>query len=112
MRFLIDEMFPPATCQPLKECGHDAVHVRHRGVDARPDPEVAAVAAREDRVLVTENIKDFVSEQGLVIVCVLKSRLRQKGMAGHLAVTLDAWAQAHPDPYLGLHWPKVSRRRR
>ena len=81
MRFLIDEMFPPATCEPLT-------------------------------VLVTENVKDFVGEQSLVIVRVLKSRLRQKGMAGHLAATLDAWAQAHPDPYLGLHWPKVSPRRR
>ena len=112
MRFLIDGMFPPATGEPLSACGHDPVHVRHRGVDARPDPEVAAVAAREDRALVTENVKDFVGEHGLVIVCVLKSRLRQKGMAEHLAATLDAWAQAHPDPYLGLHWPKVSPRRR
>jgi hypothetical protein len=38
MRFLIDA-----------ERGHDAVHVRDRRVDARPDPEVAAFAARERR---------------------------------------------------------------
>jgi hypothetical protein len=59
-----------------------------------------------------ENVKDFAEEVDLVIVCVLKSRLRQKGMAEHLAGTLDAWAQAHPDPYLGLHRPAVSPRRR
>ena len=112
MRFLVDEMFPSATCASLTKCGHDAIHVRHRGVDARPDPEVAAVAIRENRVLVTENVKDFAEEVDLVIVCVLKSRLRRKGMAEHLAGTLDAWAQSHPDPYLGLHWPAVSPRRR
>lgn len=69
---------------------------------------MAAVAVRENRVLVTENVKDFAGEKELVIVCVLKSRLRQPGMAEHLARTINAWAQAHPGPYLGLHWPAVS----
>jgi hypothetical protein len=104
MRFLIDAMFPPSTCPALVERGYDAVHVRDRGVDARPDPEVAAVAAREGRVLVTENVKDFAGEHDLVIVCVLKSRLRQRGMAQQLADMLDGWATANPDPYVGLHW--------
>ncbi|MGH3567035.1 MAG: DUF5615 family PIN-like protein [Pseudonocardia sp.] len=75
MRFLIDEMFPPGTGVRLAEFGHDAVHVRDRGVDARPDHEVAAVAVREGRVLVTENVKDFAAERDFVIVCVLTSRL-------------------------------------
>lgn len=105
MRFLIDEMFPPGLCQRLEKHGHDAVHIRDRGVDARPDPEVATVAAREHRVLVTENVKDFNAERDIVIVCVLKSRLPQQGMEGHLAAMLDRWALANPDPYVGLHWP-------
>jgi hypothetical protein len=107
--FLIDEMFPPVTCRRLAEGGHDAVHVRDRGVDARPDRDVAAVAAREHRVLVTENVKDFAGQHGIVILCVLKSRLPAQGMSEHLAETLDAWAAAHPDPYVGLHWPKTVR---
>ncbi len=107
MRFLIDEMFPPGTCVRLAELGHDAVHVRDRGVDARPDHEVAAVAAREDRVLVTENVKDVAAERDLVIVCVLKSRLPAQGMSAGLADLLDAWASSHSDPYVGQHWPKI-----
>lgn len=105
MLLLIDEMFPPATCPRLVERGHDAVHVRDRGVDTRPDPEVAAVAAREGRALVTENVKDFASERDIVVVCVLKSRLPARGMAEHLAALLDTWAGATPEPFLGLHWP-------
>lgn len=112
MRFLIDEMFPPATCRHLLECGHDAVHVRDRGADARPDAEVAALAARERRVLVTENVKDFARAEGIAIVCVLKSRLRVRGMDRHLADVLADWAAAQEDPYLGLHWPSVPSRRR
>ncbi len=52
-------------CQRLAERGHDAVQVRDRGVDARPDTEVAALAARENRVLVTENVKDFARVEAL-----------------------------------------------
>jgi Domain of unknown function (DUF5615) len=105
VRFLIDEMFPPMTCELLAERGHDAVHVRDRGVNARPDSEVAAVPIREDRALVTENVKDFAAQQDLAVVCVLKSRLPASGMAEHLARLLDKWATATPHPYLGLHWP-------
>lgn len=108
MRFLIDEMFPPVTCGRLAERGHDAVHVRDRGVDARPDTDVAAVAAREKRAFVTENVKDFAHVEGSVIVCVLKSRLRARGMDEQLAVVLDAWAEANVNPYVGLHWPFLS----
>ena len=72
-------------------------------MDARPDPEVAALAAAEQRALVTENVRDSDREQGLVIVCVLKSRLPAAGMPVHLAALLDRWADANPDPYVGLH---------
>lgn len=105
MRFLIDQMFPPATCERLAEHGHDAVHVRDRGIDARPDPEVAAVAVAEGRAFVTENVKDFAGEVGLVVVCVLKSRLPAAGMHVHVAALLQQWVQANPEPYVGLHWP-------
>lgn len=63
------------------------------------------MAAAEQRALVTENVRDFAREQGIVIVCVLKSRLPSAGMPVHLAALLDGWAKANPDPYVGLHWP-------
>lgn len=105
MRFLVDEMFPPATCGHLTEHGHDAVHVRDRGLDGRPDDEVAALARAEDRVLVTENVKDFGPRPGLTVVCVLKSRLPASGMASHLSTVLATWASRDEHPYVGLHWP-------
>lgn len=98
-------MFPPAVYPELLALGHDAVHVRDRGVDARPDPEVAAVAASEPRILVTENVKDFAAVPDIVVVCALKSRLPAEGMGRHLAALLAAWATANPEPYVGLHWP-------
>lgn len=108
MRFLIDEMFPPATARRLVELGHDGTHVRDLALDARPDTEVAAAAIRERRVLVTENVKDFVAERDLVVLCVLKARLPARDMAARLERLLDGWAGANPDhPYVGLHRPKI-----
>jgi predicted nuclease of predicted toxin-antitoxin system len=109
MRFLLDAMFPPQTCVQLVECGHDVVHVRDLGLDAHPNREVAAAAAREDRALVTENVKDFAAEHDLVVVCVLKSHLPQQGMDDHPASVLDQWAATNPELYVGLHWPKTER---
>lgn len=105
MRFLIDEMFPPAVCAMLAGLGHDAVHVRDLGLNGRPDLEVAVAAGREDRALVTENVKDFAAERDIVIVCVLKARLHGGPMARRLADLLDSWARSCPGPYRGLHWP-------
>jgi hypothetical protein len=109
VRFLIDEMFPPGTNAHLVQRDHDAVHGRDRGLDARPDSEVATVAAREERVLVTENVKDFAGVRGIALVCMLMSRLPPHGMDVHLASVLDGWAAVNSEPYLGLHWPAVGR---
>ncbi|MGF1663076.1 MAG: DUF5615 family PIN-like protein [Kineosporiaceae bacterium] len=105
MRFLVDEMFPPRTCRELTARGHDAVHVRDRGVDARPDVEVAAVARAEQRTLVTENAQDFATDAGIVVLFVLKSRLPSGGLHVHLAELVHRWAEDTPDPYVGPHWP-------
>lgn len=61
MRFLLDEMLSPAIASQLRRRGVDALAV----VDASdlvgaPDAEVLAVAAAGGRVVVTENIGDFV----------------------------------------------------
>ena len=78
-------------------------------MDAQPDREVAAAAGRDDRALVTENVKDLAAERDIVIVGVLKSHLLQHGMDVHLASVLDQWAAANPEPYVNLHWPKTER---
>ncbi|WP_019875401.1 DUF5615 family PIN-like protein [Sporichthya polymorpha] len=108
MRFLIDEMFPAATVELLTSKGHDAVHVIERGLGARPDAELVALAKAESRVLVTENVQDFALAPQIAVACVLKSRLRVKAMAVDLAELLDSWAAGDPEPLPGLYWPPVT----
>ena len=107
--FLIDEMFPLAAAALLRDTyGHDAVHVAEAGLRAAEDAQVAAVARGEGRAVVTENAADFAAERDVVLVFVLKKNLPSGGgQAAALAKVLDRWAQEHPDPYLGHHWPST-----
>jgi hypothetical protein len=107
--FLIDEMFPAAVALLLRETyGHDAVHVTEIGLRAADDAQVAAAARAQGRAVVTENVADFAAERDVVLVFVLKKNLPVGGgQAAALAKALDHWAQDHPEPYLGPHWPPV-----
>jgi hypothetical protein len=107
--FLIDEMFPVAAAASLRDTyGHDAVHVAEAGLRAAEDAQVAAAARGEGRAVVTENVADFAAERDVVLVFVLKKNLPSGGgQAAALAKVLDRWAQEHPDPYLGSHWPST-----
>lgn len=105
--FLIDEMFPPAAAMLLRDTyGHEAAHVVEVGLQGIDDAQVAAVARAEGRAMVTENFADYATERDLVLVFVSKQKLPAgSGQAPALAKSLDDWARAHPDPYLGVHWP-------
>ncbi len=105
--FLVDEMFPMATAVALRDVyGHDAVHVTEVGLRGADDAQVAAIARAEGRVLVTENVADFSAEREVVLAFVLKKNLPAGGgQAAALAKVLDRWAQDHPGPYIGHHWP-------
>lgn len=107
--FLIDEMFSVAVALLLRETySHDAVHVAEIGLRAADDAQVAAAARAQGRAVVTENVADFAAERDVVLVFVLKKNLPAGGgQAAALAKSLDDWAQAHPEPYLGPHWPRV-----
>lgn len=109
MRFLLDEMNPPDAAAGLRnERGHDAVHVTEVGLRATEDAIIAGVARAQDRVMVTENVAHFAAERDIVLVFVRKRKLPAGGgQAAALANVLDRWAQNHPDPYLGPHWPEV-----
>ena len=106
-RFLLDEMFPPSAAQMLREQSeHDAMHVSEAGLRGAEDAAVAALARAQGSVLVTENVADFAAERDVVLVFVLKRSLPAGGgQAKGLAVLLDRWAAANPDPYVGHHWP-------
>jgi hypothetical protein len=107
--FLIDEMFPVAAAELLRDTyGRDAVHVAEVGLRAADDAQVAATARAEGRAVVTENVADFAAERDVVLVFVLKKNLPAGGgQAPALARALDRWAHDFPDPYLGHHWPKT-----
>jgi Domain of unknown function (DUF5615) len=107
--FLIDEMFPMAAAVLLRDTyGRDALHVAEAGLQAAEDAQVAAVARGDGRAVITENVADFAAERDVVLVFVLKRNLPAGGgQAAALAKVLERWAQEHPDPYLGPHWPST-----
>jgi hypothetical protein len=106
--FLIDEMFPQAAATLLREkYGHDAVHATEAGLQGADDAQVAAVARAQGRAVVTENVADFAGEREVVLLFMLKKHLPSgSAQAGALASILDRWAQEHPEPYIGPHWPR------
>ena len=61
MRLLLDEHFSPDIARQLRERGHDVVAARERvELHGLSDRDLLAVASAEDRVVVTENVADFV----------------------------------------------------
>lgn len=115
MRWLIDEMLPPAVALDLNRRGHDATHANDAGLTGHPDQLVFDAAVAQGRIVVTENVADFAAlvdqavrndEPSVPVVFVRKADLPRRGaLAVHLAERLDRWAEANPEPYLGPHWP-------
>lgn len=61
MRLLLDaHVSGPRIAAPLRDAGHDVLSVdEERRLDGRGDEELLALAAAEDRVMVTFDVKDF-----------------------------------------------------
>jgi predicted nuclease of predicted toxin-antitoxin system len=60
MKFIIDEDLSPRVARYLcQEFCFDAIAVRDRGLLGATDPEVLEYAFKENRILVTANIRDF-----------------------------------------------------
>ena len=58
---LLDEMYPPLLARQLCERGHDVVAALdvEVGLASRSDEDVLSWAARNNRTVVTENVRDF-----------------------------------------------------
>ncbi|MBX3388130.1 MAG: DUF5615 family PIN-like protein [Phycisphaeraceae bacterium] len=58
MRFLVDQPVSPILAEWLRSIGHDAQHVRDRGMSAATDTAILDLARSEQRNLVTADL-DF-----------------------------------------------------
>ena len=106
MRLLLDEHFSPEAAESLRRRGHDVVAIAEReDLRGRDDIEIVVAAAAEERVVVTENARDFVPigsrrlpsrkpHHGVVLVPRRYPRLSDR--LGPLIRALDALLAAHP----------------
>ena len=93
---LLDEMYPPWLGQKLRAAGHDVVAALdiEVGLRSRSDPDVLAWAARTDRCVVTENVRDFallassMAHAGVIFVSVRRYPRTGSGLA-RLEAALD-----------------------
>ena len=53
MKFLVDNALSPAVAVGLCNAGHDAIHVRDHGLATAQDADLLALAAGEDRIIVS-----------------------------------------------------------
>ena len=86
MQFFIDECLSPQIAARLNESGaHAAVHPRDIGRRGDPDHVVLRNAIAEDRIIVTENARDFRGLVGkeelhpgpIILPCVFRDRCLQ-----------------------------------
>ena len=115
MKWLIDEMLPPATAAESTALGHGALSVAEAGLGGSDDDTVCEAAVEHQRVIVTENFADFATiindrrAAGVPCVPVVFVRKYQhprgSALAPALARHLREWSVANPNPYPGVHWP-------
>jgi predicted nuclease of predicted toxin-antitoxin system len=95
MRFLIDENVSWRVAELLTKAGHDAVHVRDLDAEGADDQDVMALAARDERVIVSADT-DFgallahtrATKPSVILVRALVDR-RPAELAGIIAANLD-----------------------
>lgn len=92
MKFLIDQNLSPLLAAVLSDDGHDAVHVRDRGLQRASDAEIVRLAAAEGRVVVSADT-DFgglLAESRATAPSVVLIRRTSDRSAGRLAALLRA----------------------
>ena len=104
MRFLVDAMLPPRTATILNARGHDAVSPADLGAANLPDTVLIHLASEQGRLIVTENARHFADVTTCPVLFVLKVWWPRKTLAADLALALDRWAVANPDPGYWSHW--------
>ena len=104
MRFFIDAMWPPSVSQYLNQNGHDAVSPDSLGIPRMEDRDIVLLATDQQRVIVTENAKDFYFVASCPVLIVLKSWWPRQVASSRLGMLLDRWAAANPEPGPWTQW--------
>jgi hypothetical protein len=104
LKLLLDEMYPSSIAEGLRDRGHDAVAVTERvELHSLADADLFAAAQREQRAVVTENVRDFApiandydgrrqAHHGLVLVYAGKHPRGDPRTVGAMVTALDALA--------------------
>ena len=110
MRLLLDEMYPRQLAEQLREAGHDVVGVVEQAdLVGRPDLEIARWAREQDRVVVTENVVDFVAldagdHAGLLFLNARRWPRSPQGI-GRIRAGIDVWlADSHEKDLATVQW--------
>lgn len=115
MKTLLDEQLSPLIARLLRERGLDVVAVAERSdlVEAS-DREIMETATREQRAVVTNDIKDFrpIAAERLTdrrghagLILLPASRSRSLNATGDLADAIEALMRAHPGGIVdSAHW--------
>ncbi len=118
MRLLIDEMYPPAIAEQLRRSGHDVDAVTAQAeLRSLPDADLFRAAQDQRRVVVTENVADFIGivndfdrrgwvHHGLVLVDPGKYRRGDASTIGRMVTALARLLRESPEdkPTSVRHW--------
>lgn len=108
MKLLIDELWPPTLAGELRRRGHDVVAVAERpDLAHQGDDAIFDHAAKEGRVVFTENVPDFVplatgvpaaggTFPGLLLTSNAAWPRGSPRTLGRVVRALDAFLAAHP----------------
>ena len=94
MKLLLDENLSVRLPERLAEHGIYAVHVVHRGLQGKPDKQIWEYANEHDLIVVTINVKDFLSlaadtELHTGVIALRESGLNRSGQEDRILTAIQ-----------------------